>query len=81
MAAATNVQILPHNSIALELPQLLCIAVLTTTFFIVRRRYISPIGDVPGPFFASFSYLWKISSIFRGRYEADIIVLHEKHGT
>lgn len=43
-------------------------------------RYLSPISDIPGPFLASFSRLWLIKSILRGRSARELSELHEKHG-
>ncbi|EXJ89630.1 hypothetical protein A1O3_02697 [Capronia epimyces CBS 606.96] len=44
------------------------------------RRYVSPIRDVPGPFLASCSRLWKLWSTYSGHTELDHIALHRKYG-
>lgn len=46
----------------------------------IRRRYFSPISDIPGPFLASFSTLWEIWEVIAGHIEVTVIALHEKHG-
>lgn len=43
-------------------------------------RYLSPISDIPGPFLASFSRLWLIQSLLRGKSATELSELHEKHG-
>jgi hypothetical protein len=47
----------------------------------VRRRYFSPLSDIPGPFVASFSAsLWHLWQIWKGHVEAAVIDQHHKHG-
>jgi hypothetical protein len=54
---------------------------LFLTGFFVRRRYFSPLSDIPGPFVASFtSSLWQLWQIAKGHTEAAVIELHQKHG-
>ncbi|RDL36418.1 Uncharacterized protein BP5553_05770 [Venustampulla echinocandica] len=36
----------------------------------VRRRYYSPLSDIPGPFFASFSVIWQLWHIIKCHTEA-----------
>lgn len=43
-------------------------------------RYMSPISEVPGPFFASFSRIWLIKLLRRGKGARELADLHEKHG-
>lgn len=43
-------------------------------------RYLSPISDIPGPFLASFSRLWLIKVLIRGRGAIELADLHETHG-
>jgi hypothetical protein len=43
-------------------------------------RYASPISDIPGPFLASFSRLWLIQALRRGRAPRELADLHEKYG-
>ena len=47
---------------------------------IIRRRYFSPISDIPGPFLASFSVLWQIKHVLKGHTEQVTIAEHKKHG-
>lgn len=48
---------------------------------VIQRRWFSPISDIPGPLFGSFSILWQIWHIFKGHTEAATIELHKKHGS
>lgn len=43
-------------------------------------RYLSPISDIPGPFLASFSRLWLIKCLLRGKGAIELASLHEKYG-
>lgn len=47
---------------------------------LVYKRYASPLRDVPGPFIASFTRLWKLRQIYRGDMEKTNIALHRKYG-
>ena len=47
----------------------------------VRRRYYSPLSDIPGPFVASFSAsLWHLWHILKGHIEIAVTEQHRKHG-
>ena len=48
--------------------------------FVSRRRYLSSISDVPGPFLASFSVVWQLWRIIKGDIDRECSKLHEKHG-
>jgi len=55
---------------------------LLLTLVFVRRRYFSPLSDIPGPFVASFtSSLWQLWHIIKGHTEAAVIELHQKYGS
>lgn len=47
---------------------------------IFARRFLTPIRDIPGPFFASFSRLWHIYHIIKGDQNLRLVELHEQHG-
>jgi hypothetical protein len=47
---------------------------------IIRRRYFSPISDLPGPFWGSFSLLWQLHKIFTKHTERDTIDAHKRWG-
>ncbi|KAL4954647.1 cytochrome P450 [Aspergillus filifer] len=49
-------------------------------FVVIRRRYLTTISDIPGPFLASISTLWVIQKMFNGHIEEEIIRLHRDHG-
>ena len=44
------------------------------------KRYASPLRNVPGPFAASFTRLWKLYQMYRGDMEKTNIALHRKYG-
>lgn len=46
----------------------------------IVRRYWTPLRDIPGPFFGSFSSLWQVYQLWKGHTEEEIIKLHKKHG-
>lgn len=47
---------------------------------LIWRRYFTSISDVPGPFLASFTRLWHIVRIAKGKQNFDIIKLHDELG-
>ncbi|KAK8069631.1 benzoate 4-monooxygenase cytochrome P450 [Apiospora phragmitis] len=55
---------------------------LAATLFLVsaRRRYLSPISHIPGPFLASFSRLWHLRQIWSGKQNLKLIEQHDRHG-
>ncbi|RDW63261.1 hypothetical protein BP6252_10806 [Coleophoma cylindrospora] len=61
---------------------LAAIATVFIALVFVRRRYLSPLRDVPGPFVASCSAsLWQLWHILKGHTEVAIIGQHQKHGS
>lgn len=47
----------------------------------LKRRYLSPISDIPGPFIATISgILWHVRETLKGDYEKEVMALHKKHG-
>lgn len=46
----------------------------------VRRRYLSPISQIPGPFLASFSRLWHLGQIWSGKQNLKLIEQHDRYG-
>lgn len=47
---------------------------------VIRRRFFSPIKDVPGPFLASITRLHHVYHIFKGKQSHWITKLHEEYG-
>ncbi|KAI9875760.1 MAG: hypothetical protein M1830_008016, partial [Pleopsidium flavum] len=43
--------------------------------------YNSPLKDIPGPFFAKFTNLWRFFDVWGGRAELTQRMLHQKHGS
>ncbi|KAL4966037.1 cytochrome P450 [Aspergillus stella-maris] len=64
----------------LSMHRILVFCVLAVTVRVFYRRYWSPIRDVPGPFLASFSSLWKVYHAWKGHSEEELINLHKEHG-
>ena len=64
-------------SLATEYTMLLTIVLLLIA---VRRRYLSPLSQIPGPFLASFSRLWHLRQILNGDQNLALIRAHDKYG-
>lgn len=62
------------------LSYVLTAVVIFLTLGAVRRRYLSSLSSIPGPFFASFTRLWHAYRIVQGDHNTAIIELHQKHG-
>ncbi|KAL3481254.1 cytochrome P450 [Aspergillus californicus] len=56
---------------------LLAAAVLLRVLY---RKYGTSIRDIPGPFVASFSSLWRVYHVCKGHLEEEVIKLHKEHG-
>ncbi|KAI9054435.1 hypothetical protein LZ554_001597 [Drepanopeziza brunnea f. sp. 'monogermtubi'] len=63
------------------LQSLLAVVAILLTAVFVRRRYFSPLSDIPGPFAASFlASLWQIYHILKGHIEVATIEEHQRNG-
>ena len=58
---------------------LLSLAVSFAYFFYLR--YLSPYRDIPGPFLATISPLWRLRGALNGSLHKDITAAHRKYGT
>jgi hypothetical protein len=67
----------PSAATALPWP---LIPVLILLALVVKRKYFTSLRDIPGPFLASVSSLWKIKQIIRGHTEEEMLALHMRHG-
>jgi hypothetical protein len=56
------------------------VPVLVILAVVIRRKYFTSIRDIPGPWLASISSLWKIQQIIKGHTEEEMLALHRKHG-
>ncbi|KAL4861764.1 hypothetical protein BDV12DRAFT_203700 [Aspergillus spectabilis] len=56
------------------------VPVLVILAVVVKRKYMTSIRDIPGPWLASVSSLWKIQQIIKGHTEEAMLALHRKHG-
>lgn len=60
--------------------------VLTVTLVVLSisvfayRRCLSPLSDIPGPFWASFSRLWHLRITIDGNQNEQLALAHEKYG-
>jgi hypothetical protein len=64
----------------LDIHRVALILIAAVIVRVLYRRYWFPIRDVPGPFWASFSSLWKVYHVVKGHTEEQIIKLHKEHG-
>ena len=48
--------------------------------YCIHVRYNTPLRTIPGPFLASLTRLWKVSTILTTRQELVMMDLHKKHG-
>ena len=44
------------------------------------RRYVSPLSKYPGPFIASCSRIWMFLHVHHGKFEHDLMDLHQRYG-
>lgn len=56
------------------------LSVLVLVAVVLKRRYVTSIRDVPGPFLASFSSLWQVWRCWKGDGADEWVRLHRKHG-
>ncbi|KXX75061.1 Pisatin demethylase [Madurella mycetomatis] len=59
---------------------LISLAVITLLTVFIKRRYFSPLSDIPGPFFASITRLWQINTLIRGDSINVFYDLHQRYG-
>jgi len=59
-----------------------CAALATLLLFlhVIYYRYLHPLSRYPGPFFASFTNLWKVQKLWSLRMPQTLVQLHELHG-
>lgn len=53
------------------------VAILTV---LIKRRYFSPLSDIPGPFFASITRLWQVVTLVQGDSVNTFYNLHQAYG-
>jgi len=81
MAPTADSQLLLVKSLGLNAPILVSVIVLFVVLVALRQRYMTPVSDIPGPFFATISIFWKLWQIIQGHPEHKTIALHKKHGS
>lgn len=47
---------------------------------IIYNLFISPLRDIPGPFWARITRLWELQHVYSGKMPETLIALHAKHG-
>ena len=77
MAATVFVPVLGDVSLVLAVISGLALFV---SFVFVRQRYISVIGDIPGPFLGTFGTCFQLWEISRGRINQKLAQLHTEYG-
>lgn len=83
MAEATNtdVGILPRLGLnACPWPAVAAGLLGSILALILYRRYMTPLRDVPGPFWASVGRMWHTRMIMRGNQGEDLLQLHQDYG-
>ncbi|KIW94195.1 uncharacterized protein Z519_05511 [Cladophialophora bantiana CBS 173.52] len=60
--------------------QILSLPVLALLIYIFYQRYFSPLSKVPGPFLASFTNLWWLSTVLKEEQHLDCLRLHRGYG-
>lgn len=73
--------VLQNASSYLTPGSLISIALVAILTVAVKRRYLSSVSDIPGPFLASFSRLWQIITLLKGNSIDEFHKLHDKHGS
>lgn len=54
---------------------------LLTIIQLLWTYFTTPLKDIPGPFFAKFTNLWRFFDTYGGRSELTHQLLHKKHGS
>lgn len=60
--------------------QLLIALVITLSLAVLSEVHTTGLKEIPGPFFARFSNLWRLIETWRGHYERTVQDLHRRHG-
>ncbi|KAK8034834.1 hypothetical protein PG993_009829 [Apiospora rasikravindrae] len=68
-------------TVSLLFPQLAAGSLLFILLFSLKRRFLSSIRNVPGPFFASFTGAWQLWKIIKGDGHVAMIKLHRRYGS
>lgn len=84
----TNMDTVPAHSTTfsplgmdlLTLKAVLATVVVGLVTLAIKRSFFSPLSDIPGPFVASFTRLWHLYRIIKGRVSEDTLELHDRHG-
>ena len=60
--------------------QLLFAAAISVALYLSLNYYSAGLENIPGPFLARFSNLWRLIETWKGHYERTIQILHQRHG-
>lgn len=55
--------------------------ILLSCFQLLRTRYRKGLHDIPGPFIASFTNLWKVMGVYDGNMPRQNVAVHEQYGS
>lgn len=67
-------------TLVISWPVLIVAGLVLLVTVIIHRRHFSPLKDIPGPFWASFSRLWHIRITLDGNQNEQLTQAHEKYG-
>lgn len=56
------------------------VSVVLLLVYVGYQRYGSPLRNVPGPFLASVTPLWRLYRVLKGNWHLEIIELHQRYG-
>lgn len=65
---------------SVSLPTILGTAVALVLTIVLWRRFLSPLKDIPGPFWASITRLWHVKIIIDGNQNVRLRDAHHKYG-
>ena len=60
--------------------KLAVLALLLLICYIISQYFNRGLYNIPGPFFANFSEIWRLWSVQKGDFHITIMRLHEKYG-
>lgn len=63
-----------------DLERAVALVAVALVIRVLLRKYWTSIRDVPGPFVASFSSLWRVYHLCKGHIEEEIFDLHRRYG-
>jgi hypothetical protein len=68
------------DTLAFLLQHFPAILILATILYLTRNYFTPGTSSIPGPFLAKLSNIWRFIDVAKGRTEAKLYKLHQKHG-